>query len=142
MPGNASNTVLLTRIRVSCTQTTAGIISLNIIKRSAADTSGTSASMTVIPDDSNYSAGASAPLTYTANPTTGATVGNIDTVKLGCMATGTTSPNDIYILNRTQKPIVLRGTAQQIAVNLGGATVTGGSFAITFEWIETATITP
>lgn len=142
MPGNASNTALLTRIRVSCTQTTAGIVTLNIIKRSAADTAGTSAAMTVVQDDSNTSAGVSAPLTYTANPTTGTTVGNVDTVKVGCMATGTTSPNDIYILNRQQKPLVLRGTAQQIAVNLGGTTVTGGSFAITFEWIETATITP
>jgi hypothetical protein len=43
---------------------------------------------------------------------------------------------------------VLRGTAQELEVNLGapidgtGTTVTGGSFLITFEWIETATITP
>lgn len=142
MPGNASNTVLLTKIKVSCTQTTAGIIALNLIKRSTADTLGTSAAMTVVQDDSNTAAGASAPLTYTANPTTGTTVGNVDTIKFGCMATGTTSPNDYYILNSQQKPIVLRGTAQQLAVNLGGTTVTGGSFTITFEWIETSTITP
>jgi hypothetical protein len=32
--------------------------------------------------------------------------------------------------------IVLRGTAQQIAVNLNAATVTGGSFNITIQWIE------
>lgn len=142
MPGNATNTVLLTKIRVSCTQTTAGVITLNIIKRTTADTAGTSSAMTVVPDDSNYAAGSSAPLTYTANPTVNSTVGNVDTVKVGCMATGTTSPNDIYILNRLQKPLVLRGTAQQIAVNLGGTTITGGSFTITFEWIETSTITP
>ena len=142
MPGNASNTVLLTKIRVSCTQTTAGIITLNIIKRTTADTAGTSSGMTAVADDSNTSAAVSALLTYTANPTINNTTGNVDTVKLGCMATGTASPNDIYILARQQKPLVLRGTAQQIAVNLGGTTVTGGSFAITFEWIETSTITP
>jgi hypothetical protein len=142
MPGNATNTALLTRVKVSCTQTTAGIITLNLIKRTTADSGGTSSGMTAVADDSNTSAAVSAPLTYTANPTINNTTGNVDTVRFGCMATGTTSANDIYILNRTQKPLVLRGTAQQIAVNLGGTTVTGGSFTITFEWIETSTITP
>ena len=142
LPGNASNTVLVTRVKISCTQTTAGIIVLQLIKRSTADTAGTSSAMTVVPDDSNYAAGASAPLTYTANPTLGTAVGNVDAYKLGCLATSSASPNDIYILNRTQKPIVLRGTAQQLALNLNAATVTGGSVAVTFEWIETATITP
>jgi hypothetical protein len=138
MPGNATNTVLLTRVVVSCTQTTAGIITLQLIKRSTADTSGTSANMTAVADDSNYSAAVSVPKTYTANPTAGTAVGNLDTVLVGCMATGTTSPNDIYIF-RPQKPIILRGTAQQVCVNLNGTTVTGGSFDVTFEWEETTT---
>jgi hypothetical protein len=142
LPGNASNTVLVTGVRVSCTQTTAGIVTLTLVKRSAADTSGTSASMTAVPDDSNYAGAASAPLSYTGTgPTVGTAVGNVDAYKLGCMATGTAAPNDIYILNRRQKPIVLRGTAQQLAVNMGGA-ITGGNLTITFEWMETATITP
>jgi len=142
LPGNASNTVLVTRILVSCTQTTAGIISLSIIKRSAADTSGTSSSMTAVPDDSTFSAAVSAPLSYTGTgPTVGSAVGNVDTYQLGCMASGTASPNDIYILDRRLKPIVLRGTAQQLAVNFGGA-ITGGSLTVTFEWEEIKTITP
>jgi len=142
MPGNAANTVLLTKITVSCTQTTAGIITLNIIKRTTADTGGTSAAMTAIQDDTNTAAASSAPLSFTANPTINSTIGNVDTYKLGCMSPSSASPNDIYILNRQQKPLVLRGTAQQIAVNLGGATVTGGSFTVSFQWIETATLTP
>lgn len=142
LSGNATNIVLVTRVKCSCTQTTAGIITLNIIKRSAADTGGTSASMTIVPDDSTYAAGSSAALTYTANPTTGTSVGNVDTYKIGCMAAATATPNDVYILNRTQKPIVLRGTAQQLAVNLNGVTVTGGSFSITYEYMEITTISP
>jgi hypothetical protein len=141
LPGvaTANTSVLVTRIKVSCTQTTAGIITLNIIKRSTADTAGTSSAMTVVPDDSAQAGTPAAPLTYTANPTTGTTVGNVDTYKLGCLAPATAGANDVYILNRTQKPIVLRGTAQQLAVNLGGVTVTGGSFTVTYEWIETTT---
>lgn len=136
LPGNATTTVLVTEVRVSCTQTTAGIIQLHIIKRSSADTAGTSVAMTEVPDDANYSAADSAALTYTANPTLGGTVGDIDIVKLGCMATSTATPNDIWIGNYRQKPIVLRGTAQQLAVNLNAATVSGGSFTITYKWIE------
>jgi hypothetical protein len=142
MPGNASNTVLVTMVKVSCTQTTAGSITLTLLKRSTADTVGTSAAMTAVPDDSNYSAAVSAPLSYTGTgPTVGTPVGNVDNVKLGCEATTTAAPQDIYILNRRQKPIVLRGTAQQLAVNAGGA-ITGGNITVTFEWLEVATILP
>lgn len=142
LPGNASNTVLLTELRVSGVQTTAGILNAEIIKRSTADTAGTSASMTVVPDDSNYAAGSSAPLSYTGTgPTVGTAVGDIDNAEIGFMAAGTAAPNDIYVGNFRMKPIVLRGTAQEACVNLGGA-VTGGTMTVTFKWIETATITP
>jgi len=144
MPGNATNTVLLYAVRVSCLQTTAGQVTLYLIKRSSADSSGTPVSMTAVAQDSNSTAASSAPVTYTANPTTGSAVGNVDVYSFGCMAAATTSPNDIYIspADWRMKPIVLRGTAQQVAVNLNGVTVTGGAFTVTFDWIETKTITP
>jgi hypothetical protein len=150
MPGNATNTVLVTGIRVSCTQTTGSIINLSILMRTTADTAGTPVTTAIHKDDSNYAAASSAPKTWTANPTKGTLEAMVDSVKLGCMAPGTVSPNDIYIspANWRMKPQVLRGTAQELEVNLGapidgaGTTVTGGSFLITFEWIETTTITP
>jgi len=142
LPGNASNTVLVTGVQFSGIQTTAGILRVQVVKRSAADTGGTSAPMTVVPEDSNCAAGISAPLTYTGTgPTQGAAVGDVDDARIGLMAAATASPNDIYILNLQQKPIVLRGTAQQLAITLGGA-VTGGTGDIKFRWIETKTITP
>lgn len=136
LPGNATNTAYVTRVIVSCTETTAGNVTVNLVKRSAADTSGTSAGMTAVPDDANFSAANSAPLSYTGTgPTVGTPVGNVDTYQLGCMAAATASPNDIYVLDRRLKPIVLRGTAQQLAVNFGGA-ITGGNITVTFEWEE------
>jgi hypothetical protein len=142
LPGNASNTVIVTRVIVSCTQTTAGNIALSIVKHSAADTSGTSSPMTPVPDDSTFSAAVSAPLSYTGTgPTVGTAVGNVDTYQLGCNAPATPGGNDIYMLDRRLKPIVLRGTAQQLAVNFGGA-ITGGNLTVTFEWEEIKTITP
>lgn len=150
MPGNATNTVLVTGIRVSCTQTTGSIINLSILMRTTADSAGTPVTTTIHKDDSNYAAASSAPKTWTANPTKGTLEAMVDSVKLGCLAPGTVSPNDIYISpsNWRMKPMVLRGTAQELEVNLGapidgtGTTVSGGSFLITFEWIETKTITP
>jgi hypothetical protein len=142
MPGNASNTVLVTRLMFSCTQTTAGTVTVTVIKTSAAATGGTSANMTLVPDDSNYSAPASQPHTFTGTgPTVGTPVGQVDAYKLGCNATNTAGANDVYILNLRQKPIVLRGTAQTLEIGTGGA-ITGGNITVTWEWIETTTITP
>ena len=142
LPGNATNDVLVTRVKVSCTQTTAGIIHLEVIKRSAADTSGTSAAITVVPDDSGSTSSTSAPLSYTGTgPSVGTAIGDVDNYQLGCNAAATPGPNDIYILNRTQKPITLIGVAQELAINFGGA-ITGGNITVTFEWIEVAHMTP
>jgi hypothetical protein len=33
--------------------------------------------------------------------------------------------------------VTLRGTAQQIAVNLNSVTLTGGTCNVTFRWVET-----
>jgi len=138
IPGNASNTVLLTRITLTCTQTTAGQISVELIKRSTADTGGTSAGFTEVPDDSNYAAASSALLSYTGTgPTVGTAVGDLDNAQIGCMAPGTAASNDIYFF-KPSKPIVLRGVAQEVAINLGGA-LTGGNVTVTFEWMETTT---
>lgn len=142
LPGNASNTVLVTELRISGVQTTAGIVNAEIAKRSAADTSGSPTSMTVVPDDSNYAAGVSAPKVFNSTgPTVGTLVGDIDNAEIAFLAAGTAGANDIYIGNWRQKPIVLRGTAENLCVNMGGA-ISGGTMTVTWKWIETATITP
>jgi hypothetical protein len=63
-------------------------------------------------------------------------------IKLGMMATGTASPNDIYILNRRQKPIVLRGVAENLVINLNSASIAGIACAARIDWMEIPTITP
>lgn len=141
--GNANNTVLLYSLRVSCTQTTAGNVPVTIVKRSSGYT-GTWSTMTATPQDSNYGVVQSTAIFFTANPTVGTLVGHLDNYKLGCMASASASANDIYIspADWRNKPIVLRGSSQCVAVNLEATTVTGGSFTTTFSWIETSTITP
>jgi hypothetical protein len=143
--GNATDIVLIYSIRASCTQTTAGIISLAIVKRSATY-AGVWSTMTTVAQDSNYEVPSSTAI-FSINSATlvpGALVGYLDNYKLGCMAPGTATPNDIYIspADWRMKPIVLRGISQCVALNIQGATVTGGAMTATFSWMEVPSITP
>lgn len=148
LPGNASNTVIVRRITISCTQTTAGIVNFSIIRRSAADSAGTSANITVGKDDSSSAAAVSVPLVYSAAPTRGTIDTMVANFSIGCLASGTASPNDVWIENWNDKAKVLRGTAQEFCISLAaaidgsGTTVTGGNINGRFEWTETKTLTP
>lgn len=141
--GDATNTVVLYGVRIACTQTTAGIVSVNLIKRSTGYT-GVFSTMTPVSDDSTYGLSVSSAIWFLANPTVGTFAGNLDSAKLGCMATGTTSPNDIYMSppDWRMKPIILRQANDCVAVNLNSTTITGGSFSVGFSYIETKSITP
>lgn len=140
LSGNASNTVIPIYVSVSCTQTTAGIIDLQLYVRTTADSSGTSTgSPSSIAYDQNNSAAVSAVLTYTANPTVNdGTNRPVDAQKLGVMAPATATPSDIYVWRPSMgQSVVLRGTAQQLAINLNAVTLTGGSCNVVYRWIET-----
>lgn len=137
--------IVVTRITMSCTQTTAGIIDVQLILRTTADTMGTSTgSPTTFPLDQNNPAAKASVLTYTANPTVNdGTTRLIDSYKLGALAPGSVSPADLYVWVPSitlGQSIILRGTAQQAAINLNGQTVTGGSCDIRYQWIETTTL--
>jgi hypothetical protein len=142
--GNASNTVIVTKLSVTCTETTAGQVSVQLIKRSTAGSGGTAATVTAVPLDSNKAAASSVVNSYTGTgPTVGTSVGDIDDAQFGCMALGTATPNDIYIpaISPSAPLAVLRGTAEGLALNFGGA-ITGGNLTVSVEWSEVTTITP
>lgn len=135
--GNASTTVYVTRITISATQTTGGQVRVDLVKRSAANTAGSSASITAIPLDATDAAASATLLSYTANPTPGAAVGTVKTALIAVGGTtSTTSDVQVFDFGINGKPLTLSGTAQVLAVNLAGVTVTGGSFYVTFEWYE------
>lgn len=139
LPGSASKTIRVTRIMVQGFATTKGSMALVIVKRTTADTGGTSAALTVIPYDSGDAAGTAAPLKYTANPTINSTVGTYDTKSLNFAVAGDESTPYIFDTSYRggAKALVLRGVAEQIAVNLSGAAVpTGGTIGCSYEWTE------
>lgn len=135
--GSATTTIYVTQVIVSGVQTTAGLQDVQLVVRSTADTGGTSGAVTAVPHDSADAAAAATVLAYTANPTTGTAVG---TIRRGYVpvagATSVVNPLVIFDFGKRGRALTLRGIAQVLAVNIGGATLTGGAFDISVEWYE------
>jgi len=135
--GSSSKTVRVNRIIISGTQTTGGVQDILVIKRSTADSSGTSSTLTNVPLDSNNAAATATVKSYTANPTTGTAVGTIVSRKVFVSATTATPEKLVLEFGKGLGQVpVLRGTSEGLVVNLNGVTVTGGSFSFEVEWTE------
>lgn len=135
LPGNATNTVYVTKVIVSGIQTTAGSALIQLIKRSTANTGGTSAGITAVAHNSADTP-VSVPLSYTANPTLGTAVGNVRSVYLSLGSTTIASGSVIWEFGDKGKWVTLTGVAQGLAVNLNGVTPTGAVINVSFEWFE------
>jgi hypothetical protein len=135
--GNATTTVNVTKIRISGIQTTTGTVEVLAIRRSTANSGGTSSNFSVAQHDASDPANSSTPIAYTANPTPGTAAGTLrrQYLPVGSAASGL-SGDYIFEFGENGKPIVLSGTAQGMAINLNGVTVTGGVFTVTIEWGE------
>lgn len=136
--GNSTNTVLLYEADVSGIQTTAGLVNVQLIRHSAAESGGTSANMTAVRGDvTNYAAASTTPVSYTGTgPTAGASVGTIHQAYTAFLVSASTVPDDLFIWNGRLKPQILIGTGQGVCVNLGNAALTGGTINVTFRWLE------
>src|SRR5262249_18307598 len=131
--------VRVTKIVLSGKATASGVLPVFVIKRSAADSSGTPATATVVPHDSADAAGTGVFKTYTANPTPGAAVGNVCARRMTFQAAASLGapPLVIDFTNRNEKGIVLRGTAENLAVNFNGVTLVGGeTLDVEITWTE------
>jgi hypothetical protein len=136
--GSASKTVKIHKIILSSTQTTAGINSWFLIKRSTANTGGSPATQTLVPLDSSNSAATAVVRKYTTAPTTGTAVGTVRAISVLSPSPASTSPADTVLFDdsATGQPITLRGAAQELDLNFNGAAVPAGlSVALTI--IET-----
>ena len=136
--GSATKTVEVTKIEISGTQTTAGLVNIYIAKRSTANTGGTSTATTNVPLASTNAAATAVGAIYTANPTTGTPVGNVQIRSVPINAsTSTTDGTATFTFGQYGQPFTLIGVAQALAINLNSvATLTGGSLRINVEWVE------
>ena len=135
--GSASKTVRVTRLEVSGNATGAAAADLQLIVRSTADTGGTSTTPTAVPHDSASAAATAVVNAYTANPTTGTTVGTVRAQKLTLPAApGAPVPIIWDFSIRNEQALVLRGVAQQLCLNLNAGTYAGNSFDVSLAWTE------
>lgn len=148
LPGSATKLirVLCVEIWATTTAATAAAIDILLLKRSTADTGGTTTgSPTPTAHDINAPTSDVVPLIYTSTPPSplGTLVGTaIRTAKmLPALATYTATdfpsivPLVWYFGNRPGQGIVLRGITDILAINLaGGTTPTGPLFDMSFEW--------
>lgn len=142
LKGSASRIVTVTAVDCSGSATGAGVALIQLIKRSTTNTGGTSTAPTPVSFDTANVLPATAVLSaYTANPTVGTPVGTLGakTLGLALLATGADTPDTSwnFVQDNFSKPIVLRGIAQSLSINMGGvATLAGETVSCTFKWTE------
>lgn len=135
--GSSTKDVGVLRIVISGSATSATIQDFLLIKRSTADSGGTSTTPTIVANDSADAAATAVVRAYTANPTTGTTAGNVKAVKSAVpSATTPAFTAATVVFDYAAQPVVLHGTSEVLAVNLNGATITGGSLDVYVELVE------
>lgn len=138
LQGSASKTVRITNVWL-VTNAYVSAMSVFLIKRSTANSGGTSTTATSVPlDSANAAASVSGVKLYTANPTTGTSIGNVGQISIlgnGLATSNTNMIYNIYTASPLTQALVLRGTAEGAAINFNG--VTGPtSISVIYEWTE------
>lgn len=137
--GSATRLVQVLRMSLVTVQTTAGMNAWSLVKRSTANTLGTSAAVTRVPTDKAYPAATATVLQYTANPTVGTLIGAIWSGRV-------TSPVPASAVGDFEKCVVaanrgvlatLSGIADVLAWNFGGVALPAGlSVQAVVSWTE------
>lgn len=139
--GSGTKTVRITRVEISGTTTSGSgaSVNLSLIRRSAANTGGTSAAITMALNDTTDAAVTATGVTYTANPASlGATAGTVRAARLEVPSVGTSGqPLEWeFGIRPGVRNVVLRGTSQLLCLNFGAATITGPSISGSIEFTE------
>jgi hypothetical protein len=143
LQGSATRTIKITKIRISGASTAASSMDLYLLKRTADNTAGTRASQAadVVKHDTLDDAATAVPYLYSVIPTSlGAGKTFRTKARHYFSRLGAADQSDEFIVDfdiHRSKPIILRGVAEQLAINLGGAAVPSGLILyINVEWVE------
>jgi hypothetical protein len=138
LPGSATKVVRVVRVMLGGIATSAGGISWQLVKRSAVNTGGTSAAMTIQQHDTSDAAASAAPVRYTANATGLGAGNNVRQGRLFLnLATAQTDRVEVDFGDGPFEAVVLRGTAQTFAINLNSSTLPAGTaLDVTLVWTE------
>lgn len=144
----ASKTVAIRRVTIGGTAGTAVTTPFLLYLRSALDTGGTAATVLAlpvpVPNNPSDSASTAVLTAYTANPTVAATPVLLDAVTVNLPVT-TAANSQPYVtatygtsIDMFNKGLdLIKGSTNQICVNLNGVSVSSGVLTIHMEWTET-----
>lgn len=119
-------------------QTTSSTNRLYLVKRSTANTLGTSTTVVAVPEDSTQPAAKATVRAYTVNPTLGTLVGNLS-IKRVRISTAGAAQNPVEFGGKdgtTYKDYVLNSASEVIALNLGSVSILGNILTISIVWTE------
>ena len=136
--GSASKTITIVMVRLNSSATTAAFVDMYLYKRTAVNTGGTQAAITIAKHDSQDPAPTAAMYSYSANPSalgTGAVVRSEHVSASSAAAGNLVTVWDFT--NRAAKAIKLQGVAESLCINFNGATPAAGTnIHMTIEWTE------
>ena len=141
--GNATTNVYILKMGFSTAQTTAGINYWALLKRSAANTAGTPASVVAVPVQSGSAAAGAVVRQYTANPTAGTSLGPLWVGWVNSPAPATAGIGglegvEIDFETMLGQPIALLSASEVLALNFGGNSVPSGMSVLAWVlWMET-----
>jgi hypothetical protein len=135
LSGSATRVVRVTAIEVACTTGAATNSRIQLIKRTTANTGGTTSAATAGAYDSTDTAATATATGYTAAPTLGTAGPTVGNGPAYTAAAGSFSYAKTWGA-RPSKALVLRGTGEGLSVNNAVAIGTSGAWTITVEWTE------
>ena len=148
LTGASGKVINIKRIYFTASQTNTSLENILVMKRSSANSGGTSVSSGGIPHDSMNSFGVVTPAAsatfrvYGTNPTLGNSLGIILAAKRLIIATAPLatasemSQDPLYEHSRADQDLTLRSASELVSINLAGITLAGGLFNCSFEWTE------
>lgn len=127
--GAASKVIRIRQISLQGVSTvTGGDYPILLVKRSAANTVGTSSAVTQVPLDSGSGASGATVLAYTANPTITGVIGTVaEAIVQFPLITAAVNPTLVNFgtASNNGQSVVLRTAAECLGINLAGVTLTG-----------------
>lgn len=137
--GSGTKTIKVLKVYLDTTQTLSGTNIWILMKRSTANTGGTSTSLNRVSLDSTNAVSTNTVLVYSVNPAAlGTLVGNIAVTRVFSPPVGTFGDEYLWDFSDPNKqPIVLRGTGELLTLNFNGAaTPVGTVINIRAIWTE------
>lgn len=147
--GSATKTIKISGIRITGVAGTLTTVPLVVLRRASLDTGGTAALTTAAPNltngasDSNNPTATATLIAYTANPTivdTSPMYFRAQNLTTPTVAAGTNTPPVDFTFGSTlpnfTQPLVVRGVAQQVCLNLQASSISSGVLNIGMQWTE------